>query len=58
MTPDKFFIEKGKNLTEEVAKMPLVNALVKKDLGKNFNYVTTNIHHYSIQEQLFQPQTI
>ena len=34
MTPDKFFIEKGKNLVEEVAKMPLVNALVKKDLGK------------------------
>ncbi len=34
MTPDKFFIEKGKNLREEVAKMPLVPALVKKDLGK------------------------
>ena len=34
LTPDKFFIEKGKNLREEVAKMPIVNALVKKDLGK------------------------
>jgi len=34
MTPDKFFIEKGKNLPEEVAKMPIVPALVKKDLGK------------------------
>jgi glycosyltransferase involved in cell wall biosynthesis len=28
---------------------------VKKDLGDNFNYVTTNIRHYSIQEQLFLP---
>ena len=34
MTPDKFFIEKGKNLPEEVAKMPLIPALIKKDLGK------------------------
>ena len=34
MTPDKFFIEKGKNLPEEVAKLPLIPALVKKDLGK------------------------
>ena len=34
MTPDKFFIEKGKNLREEVAKMPIVPALIKKDLGK------------------------
>ena len=34
MTPDKFFIEKGKNLPEEVAKMPCVPALIKKDLGK------------------------
>ena len=34
MTPDKFFIEKGKNLREEVAKMPVVPALIKKDLGK------------------------
>ena len=33
MTPDKFFIEKGKNLPEEVAKMPVVPALIKKDLG-------------------------
>jgi len=28
---------------------------VKKDLGNNFQYVTTNIRHYSIQEQLFLP---
>ena len=34
MTPDKFFIEKGKNLPEEVAKMPCIPALIKKDLGK------------------------
>ena len=34
MTPDKFFIEKGKNLPEEVAKLPIIPALVKKDLGK------------------------
>ena len=34
MTPDKFFIEKGKNLPKEVAKMPVVPALIKKDLGK------------------------
>ena len=34
MTPDKFFIERGKNLPEEVAKLPLIPALVKKDLGK------------------------
>ena len=34
MTPDKFFIEKGKNLREEVAKMDITPALIKKDLGK------------------------
>ena len=34
MTPDKFFIEKGKNLPEEVAKLPIIPALIKKDLGK------------------------
>lgn len=34
MTPDKFFIEKGKNLPEEVAALPVVPALIKKDLGK------------------------
>ena len=34
MTPDKFFIEKGKNLPEEVANMKVVPALIKKDLGK------------------------
>ncbi len=34
MTPDKFFIEKGKNLVEEVKNMPIIPALVKKDLGK------------------------
>lgn len=28
---------------------------VKKDLGNNFNYVTTNIKHYSIAEQLILP---
>ena len=49
MTPDKFFIEKGKNLPEEVAKMPLIPALVKKDLGKIITqifkrYKTRNIY--------------
>ncbi len=34
VTPDKFFIEKGKNLVEEVAKMPLNGGFVKKDLEK------------------------
>jgi len=34
MTPDKFFIEKGKNLPEVVASLPVVPALIKKDLGK------------------------
>ena len=34
MTPDKFFIERGQNLPEVVASMPVVPALVKKDLGK------------------------
>ena len=33
MTPDKFFIEKGKNLPEEVAKKPCVPALIKKDFS-------------------------
>jgi len=28
---------------------------VKKDLGDNFKYVTTNIKHYSLQEQIFLP---
>ena len=34
MTPDKFFIERGQNLPEVVANMPVVPALIKKDLGK------------------------
>ncbi len=34
MTPDKFFIERGQNLPEVVASMPVIPALVKKDLGK------------------------
>lgn len=28
---------------------------IKKDLGDNFNYVTTKIRHYSLKEQLFLP---
>lgn len=28
---------------------------IKKDLGDNFNYVTTNIQHYSLKEQLLLP---
>ena len=34
LTPDKFFIDRGMNLREEVASRPLIPALVKKDLGK------------------------
>lgn len=41
----KFTLIIYKNLEEEI----------KKDLGSSFNYVTTNIHHYSIGEQLFLP---
>ncbi|NLC47848.1 MAG: DNA-directed RNA polymerase subunit beta' [Tenericutes bacterium] len=33
LTPDKFFIERGKNLREEVASRNLIPALVKKDLS-------------------------
>lgn len=32
-----------------------LEAEIKKDLGDNFNYVTTNILHYSLKEQLFLP---
>ena len=28
---------------------------IKKDLGNNFNYITTTIKHYSLKEQLFLP---
>lgn len=28
---------------------------IKKDLSDNFNYVSTNIQHYSLKEQLFLP---
>ena len=28
---------------------------IKKDLGDSFNYITTNIKHYSLKEQLFLP---
>lgn len=28
---------------------------IKTDLGDNFNYLTTNIRHYSLKEQLFLP---
>lgn len=31
---------------------------IKKDLGNNFNYCSTNIRHYSLQEQLFLPFVI
>lgn len=41
----KFTLIVYKNLLEEI----------KKDLGDNFNYVATNIKHYSVQEQLFLP---
>ena len=41
----KFTLIIYKNLEEEI----------KKDLGNNFEYVTTNIKHYSLAEQLFLP---
>ena len=41
----KFTLIIYKNLEEEV----------KRDLGDKFNYVTTNIHHYSLREQLVLP---
>ncbi|HPT65950.1 MAG TPA: glycosyltransferase family 1 protein [Candidatus Woesebacteria bacterium] len=41
----KFTLIIYKNLEEEV----------KRDLGDNFNYVTTNIHHYSLAEQFLLP---
>lgn len=31
---------------------------IKTDLGDNFNYLTTNIRHYSLKEQLFLPFVI
>ena len=34
ITPDKYFIEKGKNIPEEIAKMPIGKAFKKKDLEK------------------------
>ena len=34
ITPNKYFIEKGKNIPEEIKKMPLVNAFVKGTLEK------------------------
>ena len=34
ITPDKFFIEKGKNLKEEVGNMPINKAFQKNDLEK------------------------
>ncbi len=41
----KFTLIIYKNLEEEI----------KKDLGNNFNYITTNIRHYSLKEQFFLP---
>ena len=34
ITPNKYFIEKGKNIKEEIAKMPLVKAFAKGTLEK------------------------
>lgn len=44
----KFTLIIYKNLEEDI----------KKDLGDNFNYVTTNIKHYSLSEQFLLPFTI
>ena len=37
---------------------PELETEIKKDLGDSFTYITTNIRHYSIQEQLFLPFTL
>jgi glycosyltransferase involved in cell wall biosynthesis len=34
---------------------PELESEIKKDLGNKFEYVSTNIRHYSIREQLFLP---
>lgn len=34
---------------------PDLETEIKKDLGNNFSYITTNIKHYSIKEQIFLP---
>ena len=64
MTPDKFFIEKGKNLPEEVAKMPIIPALVKKDLGKiitqifkRYKTTETSIFLDALKDQGFKYST-
>jgi len=41
----KFTLIIYKNLEEDI----------KKDLGDNFDYITTNIHHYSLAEQFLLP---
>jgi len=60
-----------KNLLLAISKLPNFNKYefiliiyknleieIKKDLGNKFKYVTTNIVHYSLQEQLLLPSLI
>ncbi len=44
-----------KNYSFTLIIYPKLELEIKKDLGNNFNYVTTNIRHYSLNEQLFLP---
>lgn len=34
---------------------PDLESEIKKDLGNDFNYISTNIKHYSLKEQIFLP---
>ena len=34
---------------------PELRQIIEDDLGQNFSYITTNLRHYSISEQLFLP---
>ena len=44
ITPSKYFLEKGSNIKEEIAKMPLVDALNKGALGKIIAQIYKRYH--------------
>ena len=44
ITPSKFFIDKGKNIREEIAQMPLVEPLNKGALGKIISQIYKRYH--------------
>jgi len=37
---------------------PELEVEIKNDLGDNFNYLSTNLRHYSIKEQIFLPRLL